>query len=151
MQTFPLDLDTLMAFCERHAIEALRDDEHHQVVIPRPGAEGWALRAVFRPERSMATFALPLPGTIPEDRRTELARAANLLNSRTFMGAWVLNPTAGELYFRQTVGTQGVLFDDEGLKRMMQTVLGTVEVTIERLNRVLQGEPAEVVLPAAAD
>ena len=83
---------------------------------------------------------------VPPARRAELARACNLLNARTFLGAWVLNMEAGELYFRHTVLTAGVLFEDAGVRALLQVVVGTVELHVDRLQAVLDGAPAESVL-----
>lgn len=149
--TFPLDLEAFVGFCERNAISYVVNDALQQVSVPRPDAEGWAVRFVPRPERSMATIAYPLPGRIPADRLPELARAANLLNARTYLGAWVVNADAAELYFRQSVGTEGVLFDDHGVRQLLQTVIGSVEVCLQRWEQVLEGAPAEAILGATED
>jgi hypothetical protein len=147
-RTFTLDLDSFVDYCERNAIGYVVNEALGQVALPRPDAEGWALRFVPRPERGLATVAFPFPGRIPRERVAEMARGANLLNARTYLGAWVVNLEARELYFRQSVGTVGVQFDDRGLRELLQVVVGSVDVSIERWDRVLQGEPAEVLLEA---
>lgn len=149
MAGYTLDLEGFKGFCERQGIEYRVRDEPPGIVVPRPQSDGWALQYVPRVERSMATLAYPLPGTVPPERREELARACNLLNARTYLGAWVLNTTAGELYFRQTITLGGVTFEDEDVKRLLQLVIGTVELNIQGFDRVLEGAPAEAVLPQA--
>lgn len=62
------------------------------------------------------------------------------------MGAWVLNTDSGELYFRYTMLTDHVLYDDESLRLTIQVVIGSVERMVKRLDRVLKGEDASVVL-----
>ncbi|MCB9670836.1 MAG: YbjN domain-containing protein [Alphaproteobacteria bacterium] len=146
MASFPLDLDGFKTFLERAGIEHVHNEKLGQIGVPRPGSEGWAVRFVPWPERGMATVAYPLPGVVPPARRAELARACNLLNARTFLGAWVLNMEAGELYFRHTVLTAGVLFEDAGVRALLQVVVGTVELHVDRLQAVLDGAPAESVL-----
>lgn len=143
---FTLDLAAIKAFCDRAKIPYLANDVLGQLAIPRPDHKGWAVRIHPMPERGMLTIAYPLPGRIPDDRLDDLQLAAGLLNSRTFMGAWVLNVGEGELYFRVTVLADGVTYDDAALRRLLQIVIGTVERLIPRLHRVLTGSPAATVL-----
>ena len=94
----------------------------------------------------MLTVAFPLPGKIPAERMTALGAAANLMNSRTFLGSWVMNHESQEMYFRQTVLTEGVLYTDASVKELLQVVIGTVEIMVSRLDRVLKGAEPEAVL-----
>ncbi len=143
---YALDYDSVMEFCTRQGLTFLKNDELKQLAIPRQDRQGWAIRVVPRPERGMLTVAYPLPGKIPDERLAELQKAANLLNSRTFLGAWVLNPDTKEMYFRQTVITDNVTYTDASVKELMQIVIGTTEMMVPRLQAVLQGAPAEKVV-----
>ncbi|MEZ4315933.1 MAG: YbjN domain-containing protein [Myxococcota bacterium] len=143
---YTLDYDTLCGFCERQGLTFFTNEELQQLAIPSPERPGWAVRIVPRPDRGMVTLAYPLPGRIPGDRLDDLVVAANLLNARTFLGAWVVNHEAAEMYFRQTVLTQGVAYTDASVRELVQLVVGTAEMMIERLDAVLKGEAPEVVL-----
>lgn len=145
-EPYALDLASVRAFLDRSQITYLVNDELKQLAIPRPDRQGWAVRVVARDERGMLTVAYPLPGAIPSDRIEALTLAANLLNARTFMGAWVLNRDTAELYFRQTVPTDHVLYDDTSVRQVLQIVIGTVERVLPRLDRVLKGEDPSVVI-----
>lgn len=145
-EPYALDLAAVRAFCDRNGVPYVTNDELGQIAIPRPDRPAWAVRIVPRPERGMLTVAYPLPGRIPADRVPALQAAAGLLNARTFMGAWVLNTDSGELYFRYTMLTDHVLYDDESLRLTIQVVIGSVERMVKRLDRVLKGEDASVVL-----
>ena len=147
---YPLDYDALKDFCERQGLAIFVNEELKQLAIPLPDRDGFALRLVPRTDRGMLTVAFPLPGTIPEDRLEELARAANLLNSRTFLGAWVVNAESQEMYFRQTVHTEGVLYTDHAVRELLQTVIGTADGLVGRLDLVLKGAPAEALFEAEA-
>ena len=146
MAGYTLDRAGFKGFCERMSLTFVELEDPPMVVVPRPESEGWAVRFVERRERGMATVAYPLPGTVPPERRAEMGRACNLLNARTYLGAWVLNEELGELYFRQSVQLDGVTYDDEGVRRLLQLVIGTVEMNVPALDRVLEGAAAEVVV-----
>ncbi len=145
-ESHTLDYESLKEFCERQGLAYFTNDELQHIASPNPDRKGWALRLVPRPERGMLTFAFPLPGELPDDRIEALSLAANLLNARTFLGAWVVNREMAEMYFRQSVPTTGVLYTDDAVRELMQIVIGTVEMMLPRLDRVLRGEEADVVL-----
>lgn len=107
--------------------------------MPDPKREGWVLRVIPVPDRHVVHLVYPLPGAIPEDRIADLTVAANLLNAKTLIGAWVLNPVARELVFRLTLRSKGVLYTDDGLLPLLQLVVGAVESSIEQLDAVLKG------------
>ena len=99
-QAYLLDIESLLAFFERQGLACLVNADRTEIAVPNPDREGWALRILPRDGRGLITFAYPLPGAIPEDRVTALVSAANQLNARTLIGAWVLNTSARELIFR---------------------------------------------------
>lgn len=146
MEPYALDLEAVRSFCDRSGIAHHVDESLGQIAIPRASDPAWALRIVPRPERGMLTVAYPLPGRMPPERLPAIVEAVGLLNSRTFMGAWVLNGDSGELYFRQTVLTEGAWFDDRALGQLLRLVALTVEQAVGRLDRVAQGERASIVL-----
>ncbi|MCB9675871.1 MAG: hypothetical protein H6737_12185 [Alphaproteobacteria bacterium] len=143
---FTLDYESLKAFCDRQGLAYFTNDALDQIAIPRPDRRGWALRLVPRPEKGMLTIAYPLPGHIPQERMAALAASANLMNARTFMGAWVVNWETSEMYFRETVPTQGVEYTDDSVRELLQIVIGTVELMVPRLDAVLKGAEPEAVL-----
>jgi hypothetical protein len=146
-----LDYDGIQAFCERTGLAHLKNPELQQVAIPRPMREGFAVRVVPRPERNMCTFAYPLPIQLPLDRLDAFEAAANRMNGRTFLGAWVVNRDTREIYFRQTVFLKGATHTDESVEEILKLVVGTVEIMLPKLNEVLHGKGPDVVLGDLVD
>lgn len=138
---YPLDFESILGFFERHGLRCLVNDERTELAVPDPDREGWVLRVIPVPERDVVHLVYPLPGAIPEDRVADLTVAANLLNNKTLIGAWVLNPVARELVFRLTIRTRGVLYTDAGLLPLFQLVVGAVEASLNQLDAVLKGAP----------
>ena len=146
-----LDYDGIQAFCERNGLPYLKNPDLKQVAIPRPMREGFAVRVVPRPERGMCTFAYPLPTQLPLGRLDALEAAANRMNGRTFLGAWVVNRDTREIYFRQTVFSKGAAHTDASVLEILKLVIGTVEIMLPRLTEVLEGKDPDVVLGDLAD
>ena len=94
----------------------------------------------------MLTLLLVLSVEAPAERRAELARALGLLNSTSFMGAWVLNSGTGEIYFRITLPTRGARYDDDAIDFLVDVAVGTVDGRSGPIGRVIEGAPAESVL-----
>ena len=138
-QAYLLDIESLLAFFERQGLACLVNADRTEIAVPNPDREGWALRILPRDGRGLITFAYPLPGAIPEDRVTALVSAANQLNARTLIGAWVLNTSARELIFRLTVQTDGVLYTDPAVLALLQMVVGAVDDRVRYLDGVLKG------------
>lgn len=139
MQPFVLNMETLAQWCVRQKLSYLVQEPARMIVIPRGPGEA-PLRAIHRPERGMLTWLIGLPLLVPEAQRAEVARAVTLLNSSSFMGAWVLNQGNGELYFRVTLPTREVTWTDEGLMFAVRVVLGTVDAAAPALRAVVAGE-----------
>ena len=133
---FALSLDAMKAWCDRNEVTFLFNERLQQLAIPTPLGPEVMVRVVPRPSRRMMTFALVLPLRVPDARQAELARACALANSSTFMGAWVLNSGNGELYFRLTVPTGGVSYEDEGLRFLLQVVIGTAKGMMDRFRAI---------------
>lgn len=145
---FELGLEAIKAWCQRNEFNFLTNDELGQLGIPTPLGQNFIIRVIPRAEREMLTLALPLPVVVAPALRSEIVRAVGLANSATFMGAWVLNHGKGEIYFRITLPTKGVAFDDEAFKRLLQIVVVSVQGLLPAWKQILeQGAPAEVVLP----
>lgn len=136
MDGFALTLDSLRAWCERQNLRCLHNAELGQLAIPRLIDRDAPIRIIPRPDRRMMTFAMLLPFQVPEDRYEAVSRAATLANSSSFMGAWVLNSQRGELYFRITLPTSGALYDDEGIRFVVQVLVGTVDTLANAFHQV---------------
>lgn len=136
-----LNLETLAQWCVRQKLSYLVQEQAQMVVIPRGPGEA-PLRAIHRPERHMLTWLIALPFQVPDAQRAEVARAVTLLNSSSYMGAWVLNQASGELYFRVTVPTHETTWTDDGLMFVVRVVLGTVDALAPSLKAVAAGERA---------
>lgn len=150
---FELGLEAIKAWCDRNDFTYLSNDELGQIAIPTPIGNNYAIRVIPRDEREMITFALPLPVRIAPNLRAEMVRAVGLANSATFMGAWVMNHSQGEIYFRLTLPTKGMAMTDDAFKRLLQIVAMTVNGLLPRWRDILEnGASAEVILnpPASA-
>ncbi len=145
---FELGLDAIKQWCDANEVTYLENAELGQLAIPTPIGQQFAIRIIPRPERQMMTFALPLPVRIAPALRPEIARAAGLANSATFMGAWVLNHGKGELYFRITLPSDGVRYSGDALKRLLQIVAMSVRTLLPAWQQIIEhGAPADVILP----
>lgn len=139
MQPFVLNLENLAQWCVRQKLNYFVQENGRMVVIPRGPGEV-PVRVIERADRGMMTWAIGLALTVPEARRTELSRAVTLLNSSSFMGAWVVNQATGELYFRITVPTRGLTWSDEGVLFLVQVLIGTADGAGPGLAAVVAGE-----------
>jgi hypothetical protein len=148
MTPYLLTLDSLRAWCERGNVRAFVNVDLGQLAIPRPEDANHLLRVVFRPERSMATFALPYRFAVPADRSADFDLAVALANSASFMGAYVHNHQLSEAYFRVTVPTGGVGYTDDAITWLLRLVIGSHDALERQLRAVaLEGAPGTVVLP----
>ena len=147
MELFALTLDGVKSWCERKKLRYMTNEPLGQIAIPRPVDPPQSIRVIPRPERGMLTFAVALPFAIPKDRHLAVDQALSLANSATFMGAWVLNHQRNEAYFRITVPTRGVAYDDAAVEYLLQIVIATVDRVTPGLRAVaLEGAPPERVL-----
>lgn len=124
---FALSLEAMAAWCDRNSIVFMKNERLQQLAIPTPLGREYALRVIPRPSRGMMTFALQLPFAVPEDRAEAVSRAIALANASSFMGAWVYLNSNHELYFRVTVPVDGVSYDDQSIRFLLQVVIGTVQ------------------------
>ncbi len=144
---FELSLEGMKAYCDRNEVKFLVNEELQQLGIPTALGKGFLLRVIPRPSRHMLTFALPLPLRVPPGLHGEVSRAVALCNSSMFMGAWVLNQGKGELYYRVTVPTAGVSYDDASVQFLLSVMVTTVRSTADALGKiVMEGAPASLVL-----
>ena len=139
MQPYALNLETLAQWCVRQKLNYLVQEQAAMVVIPRGPSEA-PVRAIYRGDRSMLSWIIGLPLIVPEDRRAELARAVTLLNSGSFMGAWVLNQQNGELYFRITVPTHQTTWTDDAVMYVVRVLMGTADAAAPVLAAVVAGQ-----------
>lgn len=147
MELFALTLDGMKAWCERKKLRYMVNEQLGQLAIPRPVDPPQAIRVIPRPERGMMTFAVPLPFAVPKDRHVAMDQALALVNSASYMGAWVLNHQRDEAYFRVTVPTRGVGYEDGAVEYLLQIVIGSVDRITPGLRAVaLEGAPPERIL-----
>lgn len=150
MTPYPLTLDALRGWCARGNVRAFVNVELGQLAIPRPEDEQHLLRVIFRPERNMATFALPYRFAVPKERAAEFDLAITLANSASYMGAYVHNHQLSEAYFRVTVPTGGVAYTDDAVTWLVRLVIGSHDALEKAFRAVaLEGAPGTVVLPPA--
>ena len=148
MDGFTLDLVAIRDWCDRHKVPYIYNSELNQLALPRQNDRRFAVRVIPRPERKMITLAMPLPLVVPKERFEAAQQAMAIANSATFMGSWVLNHVKGEAYFRVTVPSVDVLYNDDSLRYLLQVVIGTVEAVAEKLRLIVQeGAEPETVLP----
>ncbi|MGM0578621.1 MAG: YbjN domain-containing protein [Myxococcota bacterium] len=136
---FPLTLESVEAWCERMGLVCGRTEDGGQVVIPRPGEGAIPIRIIDRPDRQMTTFGMVMPWEVPEDRMDAVSRAVADANASMFMGAWVLNTDSGQLYYRVTVPAGPVLYTDEGLKHVVELLVGTALHSHDELRGIAVG------------
>ena len=144
---FPLAPEAIKAWCDRNNIQFIVNEDLGQLGIPLPLGKGYLLRVLPRPDRHMMTLVVPLPVKVPPALINEVSKATALANSATFMGAWVLNHGKGEIYFRVTLPTRGVMYDDEGFKWVLDVMVMSLRSVVPALGRILrEGAPASTVL-----
>jgi hypothetical protein len=153
MIRFTLDFDSLKAWCGRQQYDFRENPELGQLAIlyallgePAP------LLILPQPARGMVMFVMRQPFAVPAERRAALLEAVTLLNSTSFMGAWIVNRQTGELYFRVTVPALDTEYSDEGLVHVARVVVGTSEKAAAGLRAVaLEGAAPETAVPPVAE
>lgn len=149
----PIDLsfESIVQWCTRQKLSYFVAEPTRMVVIPR--APGQApIRVIERADRGMMSFILAADAPVPEDRRAEVARALTLLNASSFMGAWVLNQSNGELYFRVTLPIRGTTWSDDAVMYVVRLLVGTFDGAGPAVAAVARGERSweSVLTPAQA-
>jgi len=148
MDSYELSLDAIRGWCDRAGFRYLYNEKLGQLALPRDQGQP-PIRVVPQPERKMLTLAVVLPFAVPEDRFDAVARAATLANSSSFMGSWVLNSQKGDLYFRVTLPTLGVRYDDQSLRFVINVVVGTSNILAKAFYDVaIEGGSHELILEA---
>ncbi len=79
-----------------------RDDDH--VIVCRVQGEDIPMEFFFfvRDEREIVKLVSPIPFTVPEDKRVDIALATTFLNNRFIDGNFDFDLGTGKIYFRLT-------------------------------------------------
>ena len=126
MGSFPLRYSTVKAWAERLRLPFRASEEAGQIAVRcRLLDSDVPLLFIPRPERDMLTVAITLPFVAPPERFPVLTVALATLNVRSYMGAWILNPERGEVYFRITLPTLETDFSDDALRFVARVVLSS--------------------------
>lgn len=142
-----LSLQTIVAWLKSNDARHALDEKNGVLFVLRDDAEEPHLRILDRSERGMLTWAIVLPFEIPSERQMHVCVALNLINSASFMGAWILNTQKREVYFRVTVPIVGTAWDGEALAYMVQLMLSTTGQLREPIRKVaLEGADPRAVL-----
>ena len=155
MAGYELTYENILGFCERQGLQHVRSEHHREVAVRYQVLNQDApLVVIPRPERGMVTLALTLPFRAPAEHQRAIGEALGLLNTSSFMGAWLLLRTTGELAFRITVATGTapgqIVYSDDGLLYVIRLVISTVETHAAALQKISTGAAApESVLDAA--
>lgn len=125
---FVLSYETLKAWCERQKYQFSTNAELGQLAVhyqllgqPAP------LMILPQLPRGMVMLVMKQPFTVPVERRAAIIDGTALLNATLLMGAWALNRTTGELFFRATVPALDIAYTDQGLVHVARIVVGTSE------------------------
>lgn len=148
MATFTLTYPNLTAWCDRQQFQYLTNPQAGQLAILYKilGADA-PLQLLPYPERSMLTLAVSLPFAVPQERYAAIKEALTQLNSRSYMGSWVLNPDKAEIYFRVTLPTLDNEYSDPGLLFVARVVIGSAESAAAPLYRIAQQGEDQLQLP----
>ncbi len=130
-------LDRVRKFCIEHEIETLFNDDLQQLAIRRVQSDV-PFRVIPRPGSEMLTLASIIPGTVPPAAYPDVAKALVKANGTVFMGAWILAPSSGELYFRVTV-REALPFTDEHMNYLLTVVSVEFDRRAKRLWAVATG------------
>ncbi len=152
MGSFSLSYNTVKAWAERLRLPFRANDEAAQIAVRcRLLDSDVPLLFIPRPERDMLTVAITLPFVAPTERYPALTTALATLNVRSYMGAWILNPERGEVYFRVTLPTVETTFSDEALRFVARVVLSSAEAMAQPLFAIShEGASADIVAKTRA-
>jgi len=147
MGSFSLSYNTVKAWAERLRLPFRANDEAGQIAVRcRLLDSDVPLLFIPRPERDMLTVAITLPFVAPTERFAPLSTALATLNVRSYMGAWILNPERGEVYFRVTLPTLETGFSDDALRFVARVVLSSAEAMAQPLFAIShEGASPEIV------
>jgi len=138
LSTFTLTTANIASWCDRIELPYALDTDSGHVHIPHPTNQEWVIRVIPREAQNMITFGLVVPYQVPEECLDELDRTVSRLNSRTFMGSWVLNHTARSIYFRVTLLSTETQYNDEGVLYILQTIFNTSNANAQLIRLVAQ-------------
>ena len=138
MSFFNLSIENITRWCDRIELAYILDANQGHLHIPHPEQQEWVIRVIPRDAQKMLTFGLVVPYQFPEDRLDELDRTVSHLNSRTIMGAWVLNHTARSIYFRITLLSEESAYTDDGVLYILQTIFNTSNANAQLIHLVAQ-------------
>jgi hypothetical protein len=144
----PLSVERMLEWSAQNEQEILTNTAlPNQLLFPRPLGVELPVRVVFFSERGLCWMQIELSQEISASKQEVVTRALTLLNSASYMGAWVLNSRRGKLYFKLSILTDGVLYTDAAITRLVQTLTSTVTQTAPSLLKVaLQDAPWDQVL-----
>lgn len=141
MNSFSLSYRTVKAWAERLKLPFRANDDAGQIAVRcRLLENDVPLLFVPRPERDMLTVAITLPFVVKTDRFDAMTTALSTLNVRSYMGAWILNPERGEVYFRVTLPTLETEFTDDALRFVARVVLSSAEAMAQPLYSIALDE-----------
>ncbi len=147
MSSFSLSYSTVKAWAERLKLPFRASDEAGQIAVRcRLLDSDVPLLFIPRPERDMLTVAITLPFVAKTERFAALTTALATLNVRSYMGAWILNPERGEVYFRVTLPTVDTAFSDDSLRFVARVVLSSAEAMAQPLYAIAhEGASPDIV------
>lgn len=147
MGSFSLSYSTVKSWAERLKLPFRASDEAGQIAVHcRLLDSDVPLLFIPRPERDMLTVAVTLPFVVKTERFAAVTAALSTLNVRSYMGAWILNPERGEVYFRVTLPTLDTTFSDDALRFVARVVLSSAEAMAQPLYSIAhEGASPEIV------
>ena len=147
MSSFALSYTSVKAWAERLRLPFRASEEAGQIAVRcRLLDSDVPLLFIPRPERDMLTVAITLPFVVKSERFAAVTTALSTLNVRSYMGAWILNPERGEVYFRITLPANEVEYGDEALRFVASIVVSSADAMAKALFAVAQqGAPPDVI------
>ena len=150
MSSFALSYTSVKAWAERLRLPFRASEEAGQIAVRcRLLDSDVPLLFIPRPARDMLTVAITLPFVVKSERFAAVTTALSTLNVRSYMGAWILNPERGEVYFRITLPTVDTQFSDESLRFVARVVIGSAEAMAQPLFAIShEGASPDIVAKA---
>lgn len=95
------------------------------------GAQGedlpMPIQVTIYPDFQLISLISPMPFTVPEDRRKELAVAVSRANNGIVDGSFDYDYTKGYIVFRMTTSFRGGLVGKEVMRYMLMVSCGTID------------------------